>query len=151
MLKNPAYKGEAAFGKTRWMPVGPRLRAPRGKPVQSRRGYAGNDAPTEEWITIPVPALVDPALFELYKSNWKKTDDEHVSPRKVLGTYCRACSSVPNAGMLIMVAQMMCAMRIIVVQEHEYSTTGLRARVLEQRTAYGSDGYSGLARSLSAP
>jgi site-specific DNA recombinase len=64
MLKNPAYKGEAAFGKTRWMPVGPRLRAPRGRPVQSRRGYAGNDAPREEWITIPVPVLVDPALFD---------------------------------------------------------------------------------------
>ena len=64
MLKNPAYKGEAAFGKTRWMPVGPRLRAPRGRPAQSRRGYAGNDAPKEEWITIPVPALVDAALFE---------------------------------------------------------------------------------------
>lgn len=64
MLKNPAYKGEAAFGKTRWMPVKPRLRAPRGRPTQSRRGYAGNDAPKEEWITIPVPALVDPALFE---------------------------------------------------------------------------------------
>jgi site-specific DNA recombinase len=64
MLKNPAYKGEAAFGKTRWMPVGPRLRAPRGRPAQSRRGYAGNDAPKEEWITIPVPALVEVALFD---------------------------------------------------------------------------------------
>ena len=64
MLKNPAYKGEAAFGKTRWMPVGPRLRAPRGRPAHSRRGYAGNDAPKEEWITIPVPALVDVALFD---------------------------------------------------------------------------------------
>jgi site-specific DNA recombinase len=64
MLKNPAYKGEAAFGKTRWMPVGPRLRAPRGRPAQSRRGYAGNDAPKEEWITIPVPVLVDAALFD---------------------------------------------------------------------------------------
>ncbi len=64
MLKNPAYKGEAAFGKTRWLPVGPRLRAPRGRPEQSRRGYAGNDAPKDEWITIPVPALVAPALFD---------------------------------------------------------------------------------------
>jgi site-specific DNA recombinase len=64
MLKNPAYKGEAAFGKTRWTPVGSRLRAPRGRPAQSRRGYAGKDAPKEEWITIPVPALVDPALFD---------------------------------------------------------------------------------------
>jgi len=37
-LKNPAYKGEAAFGKTRWAPVGPRLRTPRGSPAHSRRG-----------------------------------------------------------------------------------------------------------------
>jgi site-specific DNA recombinase len=63
MLKNPAYKGEAGFGKTRWVPVGPRLRAPRGRPAQSRRGYWGQDAPKEEWITIPVPALVEAALF----------------------------------------------------------------------------------------
>src|SRR5207237_6598247 len=53
-----------AFGKTRWQPVKPRRRAPRGRPAQSRRGYAGNDAPPQDWITIPVPALVDAALFE---------------------------------------------------------------------------------------
>src|SRR6266567_5454826 len=64
MLKNPAYKGEAAFGKTRWVPNGPRLRVPRGKPAQPRRAFWGKDAPKEEWITIPVPALVDPVLFE---------------------------------------------------------------------------------------
>jgi site-specific DNA recombinase len=64
LLKNPADIGEAAFGKTHWMPVSPRLRAPRGRPAQSRRGYSGKDAPQEEWITIPVPALVDAALFQ---------------------------------------------------------------------------------------
>ena len=64
MLKNPAYKGEAAFGKTRWTPVGPRLHAPRGRPAHSRRGYSGKAVPTDEWITIPVPALIDAALFE---------------------------------------------------------------------------------------
>jgi site-specific DNA recombinase len=64
MLKNPAYKGQAAFGKTRWLPVAPRLRAPKGRPEQSRRGYSGNTTPKEEWITIPVPALVDPALYD---------------------------------------------------------------------------------------
>jgi site-specific DNA recombinase len=64
MLKNPAYKGEAAFGKTRWTPVGPRLHAPRGRPAQSRRGYSGKEVPTDEWITIPVPALIEAALFE---------------------------------------------------------------------------------------
>jgi site-specific DNA recombinase len=64
MLKNPAYKGEAAFGKTRGAPLKPRLRAPRGRPAQSRRGYAPNPAPPQDWITIPVPALIDPALFD---------------------------------------------------------------------------------------
>jgi site-specific DNA recombinase len=64
MLQNPAYKGEAAFGKTRWTPVGPRLRAPRGRPAHSRRGYSGKAVPTDEWITIPVPALVEAALFD---------------------------------------------------------------------------------------
>src|SRR2546425_2832088 len=64
MLKNPAYKGEAAFGKTRGVPVKSRLRAPRGRPAQSRRGYAPRSAPPQDWITIPVPALVDPALFD---------------------------------------------------------------------------------------
>ena len=64
MLRNPADKGEAAFGKTRGTPVGPRLRAPRGRPTHSRRGYAGQAVPTDEWITMPVPALVDAALFD---------------------------------------------------------------------------------------
>jgi site-specific DNA recombinase len=64
MLKNPAYKGEAAFGKTRWTPVGPRLHAPRGRPAHSRRGYSGKEVPKDEWITIPVPALVETAVFE---------------------------------------------------------------------------------------
>jgi site-specific DNA recombinase len=72
MLKNPADIGEAAFGKTRWMPVGPRLRAPRGRPAHSRRGYAGNDAPKEEWITIAVPALVDVALFDSVQEQWEE-------------------------------------------------------------------------------
>jgi site-specific DNA recombinase len=64
MLRNPAYKGEAAFGKTHWTPVGPRLHAPRGRPAQSRRGYSGKEAPQEDWISIPVPALIDAALFD---------------------------------------------------------------------------------------
>ena len=63
LLQNPAYKGEAAFGKTRSGPLEPRWRAPRGRPAQSRRGYSPKAAPLAEWITIPVPALVDAAVF----------------------------------------------------------------------------------------
>src|SRR5918997_2459327 len=37
MLKNPAYMGQAAFGKTRSAPIQPRLRAQRGRSLQPRR------------------------------------------------------------------------------------------------------------------
>ncbi len=40
LLQNPAYKGEAAFGRTRSGPLEPRWRPPRGRPAQSRRGYS---------------------------------------------------------------------------------------------------------------
>ncbi|EFH81025.1 Resolvase domain protein [Ktedonobacter racemifer DSM 44963] len=82
MLKNPAYKGEAAFGKTRWRPVGPRLRAPRGRPEQSRRGYAGNDAPKDEWIPIPVPALVASALFDAVQEQLEENRQRARIPAK---------------------------------------------------------------------
>jgi site-specific DNA recombinase len=63
MLKNPAYMGEAAFGKTRSGPLRPKLRALRGRPLQPRRPYSHYDAPREDWISIPVPAIVAPDLF----------------------------------------------------------------------------------------
>lgn len=63
MLKNPAYMGQAAFGKTRVGPLQPRLRAQRGGSLQPRRAYSTNDVPREEWIAVPVPALVSEELF----------------------------------------------------------------------------------------
>jgi len=64
MLKNPAYRGMAAFGKTRVGPMRSRLRPQRGRPLQPRRPVSTVDVPADEWISIPVPALVDEALFE---------------------------------------------------------------------------------------
>jgi hypothetical protein len=63
MLQNPAYAGRAAFGRTRSVPLQARCRAARGRPAQSRRGYSPRATPEQEWISIPVPALVDEALF----------------------------------------------------------------------------------------
>jgi len=63
MVQNPAYAGRAAFGRTRSVPLEPRLRAPRGRPAQSRRGYAPRAVPEAEWISIPVPPLVDAETF----------------------------------------------------------------------------------------
>jgi site-specific DNA recombinase len=64
ILKNPAYKGEAAFGKTHLEPLRPRLRAQRGRSMQPKRAHSTQDVPREQWISIAVPALVDAALFE---------------------------------------------------------------------------------------
>jgi len=63
MLKNPAYMGMAAFGKTRAGPLGPRLRAQRGRPLQPRRPRSHHDTPAEDWLHVPVPPLVDAEVF----------------------------------------------------------------------------------------
>jgi site-specific DNA recombinase len=64
MLHNPAYKGEAAFGKTVIEPLRPRLRAQRGRSLQPKHAYTHRDVSPEQWMSIPVPALVDAALFD---------------------------------------------------------------------------------------
>jgi site-specific DNA recombinase len=63
LLKNPAYIGQARFGKTRVGPLRPRLRPPRGQSASGRRGVSVYDTPSEEQISIAVPALVEEALF----------------------------------------------------------------------------------------
>jgi site-specific DNA recombinase len=64
ILKNPAYKGSAAFGKTRIGEMRPRLRPQRGRAEQPRRAYSTYDVPPKDWIGIPVPAIIDEALFD---------------------------------------------------------------------------------------
>jgi site-specific DNA recombinase len=64
MLKNPAYNGLAAFGKTR---IGERkksLRPQRGQGEQPKRAYSIHGVPQNEWASIPVPALVKEEVFE---------------------------------------------------------------------------------------
>jgi site-specific DNA recombinase len=68
ILKNPAYKGTAAFGKTRLAPMRPKLRPQRGDPVHPRRPKSILDVSQAEWIYISVPALVTEALFEVVQA-----------------------------------------------------------------------------------
>jgi site-specific DNA recombinase len=65
MLKNPAYKGLAGFGKTRAGVLKVRLRAQRGRSLQPRQPHAIEDVPREEWIWVPVPALIEAELYDL--------------------------------------------------------------------------------------
>jgi site-specific DNA recombinase len=64
MLKNPAYKGQAAFGKTKQGPMKPRLRTQRHCQAHPKRPKSVAEMPPEKWLLIPVPALVDEALFD---------------------------------------------------------------------------------------
>jgi site-specific DNA recombinase len=68
ILKNPAYKGTAAFGKTKASPMRPKLRPQRGDPAQPRRPGSTQAIDQNDWIYIPVPALVSQALFEIVQA-----------------------------------------------------------------------------------
>jgi len=65
ILQNPAYYGQAAFGKTRMVPRAKsvRLRATRGRPIQPRKANVPKVIDQKDWLCIPVPALIEPSLF----------------------------------------------------------------------------------------
>ena len=64
MLRNPAYRGRACFGKTRMAPR-QRVRAPARRHRFAGRNSAGHERPQEDWIEIPVPAIVSEHIFAL--------------------------------------------------------------------------------------
>ena len=96
MLRNPAYRGAAAFGKTR---IAGRLRVTR---ALRRRGAIvssnsiGHERPREEWIEIPVPALVSEDSFaraqELLHENKIRSRRRTITPSIVQGLVsCQKC------------------------------------------------------------
>ncbi len=68
MLKNPAYKGKAAFGKTKMGEIYPRNRPPKHSRGQFRTTYSVYHVDKEDWIEIPVPSIIDEDLFELVQN-----------------------------------------------------------------------------------
>src|SRR3954453_14065310 len=97
MLPNPAYIGRAVDGHSRFLPARPRLRPIRGHPRPSPRPTARVAVPREEWIEVPVPPLVDPAVFEAVQAqlgeNRRRKRDRRRGPRWLLQglTVCRRC------------------------------------------------------------
>src|SRR5437868_2191895 len=81
MLHNPAYAGRAFYGKTE---LRPRRRITRRL---SQRGLCSRDSsfrerPRQEWLEIPVPALVSEAIFALAQEQFEK--NKRFSPRRTL-------------------------------------------------------------------
>ena len=94
MLKNPAYMGTAAFGKTRQEPPRPRLRAQRGRPLQPRRAVSTGGDASEEWITIPVPAIVEPEVFAAVQEQLRD-NQRHARQSRRGASICSKAWSVP--------------------------------------------------------
>ncbi|NRP75806.1 Transposon Tn3 resolvase [Ensifer psoraleae] len=83
MLRNPAYKGTACFNKTQ---VGPRQKVMKpfrlsGRAVHGEKTCA-HERPREEWIEIPVPALVSEETFALAAE--RLADNKRFAPRRTI-------------------------------------------------------------------
>ncbi|MGO9722016.1 MAG: recombinase family protein [Methylocella sp.] len=97
MLNNPAYIGRAVFGRVHYAPARSRLRPIRGHPRPSPRPTQRISASREEWIDIPVAALVDPAVFEAVRAqleeNRKRKRDRKAGSGWLLQglAVCRHC------------------------------------------------------------
>ena len=64
LLSNPAYAGQAVFGKNTSIPWRPPLRPARGRARVPKRPFRQIPASPEHWIRIAVPAIIEPELFE---------------------------------------------------------------------------------------
>ena len=82
MLRNPAYKGTACFGKTEQA-----QRQKITRPLRQRGGFAprssaNRERPREDWIEIPVPPLVSEACFALAQEQLEH--NKHHAPRRTI-------------------------------------------------------------------
>jgi len=97
MLRNPAYKGVACFGKTkaagRQRTNNRTLRQRGGLP---NRNSASHEVPREQWIEIAVPALIEENTFALAQerlaNNKKLASRRTIEPSILQGLlHCREC------------------------------------------------------------
>src|SRR6202023_1278711 len=96
MLRNPAYRGAAAFGKTRSAGRMRITRALRRRAAIVSSNSIGHERPREEWIEIPVPALVSEDSFarpqELLHENKIRSRRRTITPSIVQGLVsCQKC------------------------------------------------------------
>src|SRR6267378_3756370 len=95
MLRNPAYRGVACFGKTR-LSSRTQTRPQRRRGITTPSNTAGHQRPREEWIEIPVPALVTEESFaraqELLYHNKIRSLRRTIAPSVVQGLVgCAKC------------------------------------------------------------
>ena len=95
ILRNPAYCGVACFGKTR-LSARAQMRPQRRRGVTTPSNTGGHQRPREDWIEIPVPALVTEETFaraqELLYQNKIRSRRRTIAPSIVQGLVgCAKC------------------------------------------------------------
>jgi site-specific DNA recombinase len=63
ILKNPAYRGQAAFGRKKTVKRLPSIRPKKGSFEHPKRNYSVCSVAKEYWINMTVPAIIDEDLF----------------------------------------------------------------------------------------
>src|SRR5438270_9144542 len=96
LLRNPAYRGLACFGKTRVCARTRVMRPQRRRGVTTASTTAGHEREREEWIEIPVPALVTEESFagaqQLLHQNKIRSRRRTIAPSVVQGLVsCAKC------------------------------------------------------------
>jgi site-specific DNA recombinase len=82
MLRNPAYRGTACYGKTEQRPRQRVTRPLRQRQALPSRTVGGHERPRGEWIEVPVPALVSAEMFALAQEQLEK--NLRHSPRRTI-------------------------------------------------------------------
>jgi site-specific DNA recombinase len=120
MLKNPAYKGFAAFGKTKAGTRLPRIRPQKHSSEQPKRNYSFLKVEKEKWLYVPVPAIIDEVLFEVVQ-------DQLEENKKVARTRQSGASHLLQG--------------LLVCQSCRYSCYGARTKKRTYYRCTGSDAH----------
>ena len=99
LLRNPAYQGKACYGKTELRPRQRITHPLRGRNRLPARNSANHERPRQDWIEIPVPALVNEETFALAQEQLEKIAITRPAARSNQPC-CKACWSVGIAAML---------------------------------------------------
>ena len=131
MLRNPAYRGTACYGKTEQRPRQRVTRPLRQRKALPSRDVGGHERPREEWIEVPVPALlVSAEMFALAQEQLEK--NQRHSPRRTVGSR-------------------LCLQGMLVCEQCGYALYRTSTHTSKQKLNYyrclGSDGY----RRLNGP
>ena len=99
ILLNPAYYGQARYGKERLVPRKPGKRAKRGDPAIPRQVKVAVSSAESEQIVIAVPAIINEALFQrvgkIMQENRRQQRQRQAGPKYLLSgmLVCGQCGS----------------------------------------------------------